>query len=560
MDYVEKRISSYGASSGKVLDIEDVRMVRYDECNVEILNFEKCNSVFKLRRYFTEDDVLTKAVKEWLLRSDRQRTLLGLSSESDDNPGSRSGISSESEDNAESVGKHVGLSNDSGTFVATDSPNIFLFQNNREDGIVEHINPTVLSLSYGAITAVAISADGCTLMTGDTAGKIVMWKKRSREWTSSKIGIHHTSWYHLNDYPEMVETVAISSNGMYAVSVAKCTSLQWNYDGEAWNSSDLYHDFGIVCGPCLPSLKSCAVSDCGRFVVTGSSFGELWLWSKQQSGWDITVCGVSLKADACDVSLQNEIQVIDISKHKNMVVCGTDKVIALLEKDDDKWTQKMLKAPTYNGCISVDIHKDKQEVVIGSLDGTVRFCDVRVEQVQTTDIEGDEIGVHCVAVSERRIVCGNGTNAIVQVVDLVEGPWGWRVIELDGVPEEIRMDESTRRLSVKVEHPISYGEYIELEELDKAFIEQDGEWKNVTIDDMSSIAWIETLPLEKHKWPLELSDFQSDWDYVYEVPGGEWFLVCLSQAIFRSDSAGQPPLDSSIEVGDRESIIYKTST
>lgn len=227
-------------SSRKVLDIGDVRLMRCSESSVEIVNFVKDKMLFRLLQYFTENDVLTNAIREW---------------------GHPSHV------NAKSVPEHVGLSQDCETFVATVGPDTVLFEKGSDGGDVQYKNAIVFSLNNDDITAVAMSSDGCSVVTVAQDGKLVIWKKSKNKWQSINIGKHK----------EEVTAVAISNCGMYFASALQDnTAVRWKYNGRSWNPSVLQHNADVV---------GCAIKKCGTFVVTSLCFDEVRVSSEEQPLW-----------------------------------------------------------------------------------------------------------------------------------------------------------------------------------------------------------------------------------------------------------------------------------
>lgn len=459
------------ASAGKVLDIGDVRLVRYGNSCVEIVHFDEAESLFRLHHYFKEDDVFKKDLKDWKLPS----SVIG-------------GY----------VCNHIGLSQDSTTFVTGVGRDTLVFEERSNDGGNCFVKTLTIPTHDERITSLALSNNGCNIVTGTRYGNVVLWKKTNGKWISSEIGTHGDG----------VTVVSIDNSGMHVASGSwDKTAILWKFDGSMWVSSVLQHEYMV---------SDCKRDNCGTIVLTGTWGGKVRLWKEKPNGWE-------------EEALEDEwfgLEMIKLSEDKNLIVCATFYGVVVLERERDEWKKRLFQGHAWDVTSVEIIERSRQIVSASRKDGTVRIWDMRSPHWKTSGIDGEihTNTVRGVAVTNNRVVSVDSLGKVI-VWDLFQGKWTTRTFAADGRSVAgIHSSQNARRLRVNhLREEKSHYEY---------YIERDGAWGVDTSNDRRTVTWTESPVLVKDKWPLEMAGKGGEWSGVYEVPGGEWFAVKLHESPF----------------------------
>lgn len=451
------------ASSGKVLDISGGCIVRYTEPCVEIVIYDKLERLFELRQYYTADDVLTEALKKWRIPTHVS--------------------------DGDFLCSKVGLSQDCKTFVAAAGSKLVVFalaSYGEGDNIS---NADILSINDYSITSLDISTDGCSVVTGNEGGNVVLWEKTYDDWEPKVIGSHRMK----------VRSVAIAKSGNFVISGSEDKSANiWNREGFAWGSTVLPHEEQVTC---------CAISTSETCMITASDDQKVRVWYEEQCGWKPLELNVEW----------GSVGTIAISEDNCLVVCGTWTNVVVFKQKGVEWTRTVLKGHS-NPIKSVDIRVGNGEIVSTSVNGTVRVSDVRAAHWEISTFTRYSIPVACVAVSACRVVCGYYLGTVI-VWDLCNKEWKSNPCPVDRDPIRINLEEGTSPLRMKIT-----SEGIESDNVDY-YIEENGKWLVDKSTDFSNVEWASSAPLKKEKWPLGLTTMRSDWYYVYAVPGDEWYAV-----------------------------------
>lgn len=352
--------------------------------------------------------------------------------------------------------------------------------------------PIILSTGNEIITSMAMSADGRTVVTGGEHGVVVVWKKNEENWESIDIVIIQK-----RSQPSPYQTVV-------CISHVLLETIQW-----------FARSMTVVHGAHRLYMSTVAVSavqqaTAGFFMVIGKFDGGFCLRPENHNGWKEEYIGSELSTSSGSFA---------ISEDKNAIVVGVGEDIEVFERGrgSEEWTQRVLKGHGYPAN-TISIHPEKEKVVTGSIsDQTVRVWDMGARQWLPAEApECDTDYVFDMAVGEKRVVYSNAFHGTLSVLSLVDGSWERSTIQVDGELSDIQIDESGQRLRVGSTEGNA----------GRLFIEENGNWKNIG-DRTPGVIWNESVPLQEEQWPLGLSALRSHWDCIYEVPGGEWFAVCL---------------------------------
>lgn len=536
-------------SSGKVLSIGDVHLVRYGGPGVEFVSFDKDENLFSLTHYSRDDDSLTKVVEEWKMRShvsvedmnltkavqewecempsqvkveddfltkaleelrmpshvsaedgnltkalDELKMPSHFSVEHDNLTDALEEGKIPSHFSAADVCYIVGLSRDGKTFVAAVGPNVMFFQESRSGEGHSCSEAVLLSEHKEYITCVAMSCDGGSVVTGSSGGKVVLWNKIDQGWKESLIGSHE----------EQVEIVAISSGTAHIVSAsADHTAAMWRRDVSAWNASVLQHK---------KVVRLCAVSKCAKVVVTCEWVGKVRIWNEEKSAWIEEVLGENMIVTSVAKSTDN-----------NFIICGSHEKVVIWECDNGKWKEDQLEGDT-DAIKAVAIREDNREVLAASFwDGTVKIRKLRTSQWEISPIEIPNSAVPVVAVFANKVVVGDFFSVNVWIYQ--DGQWiVAETFRVGGSVKEICLDETELRLRVKFAN-LEDGNFI-----DKFayFIERNGMSKKDRSPDDSDVVWSESAAMEEKDWPRGLASMPPDWSEMYEVPSCHSFAVRMN--------------------------------
>lgn len=285
-------------SSGKVLGIDAVRLVRFGEHSVEIVDFDEKENMFRLRRYFPEDDILTNAVEEWKLASRANECM---------------------------DSQKLCLSQDGKTLVAGVMHGDVLVQKSSCDE-EDSCKDAVEVLNHDdTVASLAMSSDGPRVVTGSDDGKIILWDKSNDKWRASEIGTHHGC----------VSGVSIANGGMYIASgSADETAVIWERNSDSWTPTVMSREDDFI----DEEVVSVAISNCGTVLVTATAVDSVHVWTKIGRGW---------KEEILDNVQWYNMAVIEIRDDKNLIVCGGLRDVILFERDGDQWTRNVLQGHTF---------------------------------------------------------------------------------------------------------------------------------------------------------------------------------------------------------------------
>lgn len=462
-------IKSHGAfpapvpSSAKVLDLQGVCLARFSDPCVEIVAFDEEENTFELSEYSTKDDVMRKAMIGWMLPSNEE---------------------------VGDVSGKMGLSQNASTLVTAAGYKVFVLDEPTSHTSFGSTDSIALSGDSSAITALTISADGSSVVSGDEKGKVLIWKKTGDKWKETTIGMHNDD----------VCSIAVSHDGTYVVSGSEDkTAIIWKRLDKKWTRSLLQHNDEVSC---------CAMSNCGSTVVTGSRDRKVRVWTEAGGQWEEKVLDGSWNVHA-----------IRIGEDKNVIVCGTRKKVVVYERQCEEW--RVIELQGHTGFVtSVGINEAKREIVSAAVDGTVRVWDVRVGKWEKCSIEGHTNTVYSVAVSRNRAVSGDWDGNL-NVWDLVNSEWTRKSFQVARGAFRVYLSTDTRLVRVKFSQASK-------KKSDECYVERDGHWEVDGDTDVSSVAW-DTFSeeLEQDLWPLELADMSAHWWNMYEMPGGLSFAVTM---------------------------------
>ncbi|BAY26286.1 diguanylate cyclase [Calothrix sp. NIES-2100] len=234
----------------------------------------------------------------------------------------------------------------------------------------------------GGVYAVAISADGQTIVSGGADGTVRLWNRQGQVLAEPFRG--HDDW---------VKAVAISADGQTIVSGgADGTVRLWNRQGQV-----LAEPFGGHEG----EVYSIAISSDGQTIVSGSTDETVRLWNRQGQVLAEPFGGH-----------QGEVYSIAISSDGQTIVSGgADETVRLWNR------QGQPLAEPFRGhqgeVYSIAISSDGQTIVSGGADETVRLWN-RQGQPLADPFGGHEGEVYSIAISSdgQTIVSGGAEGTV----------------------------------------------------------------------------------------------------------------------------------------------------
>ncbi len=217
-------------------------------------------------------------------------------------------------------------------------------QGSLEDAIDRVRERNIFTGHQGGVKAVAVSADGRTIVSGDRDGIVRLWDSAGNPIRASFPG-------HRGE----ILSLAVSADGQTIVSSGKDRKVGvWDRTGKSIGSPSIGYQAAV---------RSVAVSADGGTIVSGSDDGTIRLWDRAgksiESIWKGTpgdILAIALSADG-----------------RTIVSGGKDGIVRLWDR-----TGKSIGAPFpgHQGAVrSVAVSTDGQTIVSGGQDGTVRLWD-----------------------------------------------------------------------------------------------------------------------------------------------------------------------------------------
>ncbi len=276
----------------------------------------------------------------------------------------------------------VAISADGQTIVSGDS-----------DGIVRLWNRQGLSFAEplpshkGKVRSVAISADGQTIVSGDSDGTVRLWNRQD-----------HSLGESLRGHEGNVNSVAISADGLTIVSGGDDGTVRlWNRQGLPLAEPLRGHEDDVY---------SVTISADGQTIISGGNDGTVRLWNRQGlplaeplHGHEGYVWSVAISADG-----------------QTIVSGGTDGTVQLWDIQDHSLGEPLRGHE--RAVNSVAISTDGQTIVSGSDDGTVRLWN-RQDHSLGEPLRGHERTVNSVAISaDGQTIVSGGDGGTVRLWNL----------------------------------------------------------------------------------------------------------------------------------------------
>jgi WD40 repeat protein len=241
-----------------------------------------------------------------------------------------------------------------------------------------------------AVTAVALSPDGRTIVSGSLDGTVKVWDAHDGRLLRSLAG--HTHW---------VTAVALSADGRTIVSGA------WDSTVKVWDAHD---------GRLLRSLEghtawvnAVALSPDGRTIVSGSADRTVKVWDahdgrllRSLEGHTDAVTAVALSADG-----------------RTIVSGADDRTVKVWDAHDGRLLRSL---EGHTGAVTaVALSADGRTIVSGSLDRTVKAWDAHDGRLLRS-LEGHTAWVNAVALSpDGRTIVSGADDRTVKVWDAHDG-------------------------------------------------------------------------------------------------------------------------------------------
>lgn len=352
-------------SSGKVLDVKGVRLLRYASKCVEFIVYDEKGRCFHLQKYTEEDDTV-RVERTWSIPS---------TFEIDESDGF--------------CQKHA--LNKNGTVLAFGGgSSIFLFDHSMGEPPDSHNESyKTLKKHEGEVTSLAMNDEGNAFVSGAADNRLIMWKRTEiGTWQPTAILDGHTA---------AVRSVAMSKDCHRIVSGAEDNTVRiWDLKDDKWVSIPLEGHFSWV--HCL------TIAENGKSVVSGSFDRSVRLW---QMGADKKW---SCKAFNCDdpgnVQL---VYSVGLGNEGHRIVSGShDGLVRAWELTPARTVPTEMNGHS-NPVRFLAMSSDERKVVSCADDSTLRLWEFERNQwVCTNLVDGHMKKVRCLAISgDHRRVCSS---------------------------------------------------------------------------------------------------------------------------------------------------------
>jgi WD40 repeat protein len=259
----------------------------------------------------------------------------------------------------------------------------------------------------GEILALAVSADGSTIVSGGRDRTVRLWDRAGKPIGSPAIG-----------HQAAVESVAVSADGRTIVSSSEDGSIRlWDRAGKS---------IGLIWKGTPGDRLAIAISGNGGTIVGGGKDGTLRLW--ERSGKSIgapfpgpqgAVRSVAVSADGQTIVSGGQDGTVRFWNRASKPLLSSSQNSSKTPQPADRWQQQSGKAVdrTVSGhqghVLSVSISPDGQTIVSGGEDGKVRLW-ARNGKSIGAPLKGHQGYVRSVAVSTdgRTIVSGGKDGAV----------------------------------------------------------------------------------------------------------------------------------------------------
>lgn len=349
-------------SFSRILEIDNVLLVRYRDDQIDIISLDHDKKVFRLSQYSKEEDVLKRDVLEWKLpRRWWKATNVPICED-------------------------VGYSLDGGTVVVGMGSEMVLFERSTticaSFQYYSHFVTNVRSW-YGAnISCLSLSGDGQTLVSGNEKGKLTVWKRNiKKQWKDKVIG----------RLGQRVRSLSVSDDGRCIVlGFFDTPAVVWTLDINRWKRFIL---------PSTEKMSTSAVSKCGSLIVTFSyppDSGHLIanVWTKAEGDWQ------SEKVEGT----WPPVFTVAVSSDNKLIVCGMMVDVCVFRLEDGRWKSTKFLQGNRNYVRSVAIHDGCGDAASALSDGTVRVFDLDSRNWLSSNGGAHTYRVCDVALSANRIV------------------------------------------------------------------------------------------------------------------------------------------------------------
>lgn len=382
-------------SSGKVLDVKGVRLLRYASKCVEFVVFDEKGKCLHLQKYTEEDDTV-RVAKTWDLSSTFET------------------------DESDGIGQRYVLNKNGAVLAFGGGSSIFVFDHSMSDYPGNH-NETYKTLKKheGEVTSLAMNDEGDVFVSGASDKRLLVWKRSDKgAWEPTAALEGHTA---------PVRSVAMSKDCHRIVSGAEDNTVRvWDFKGDEWVSTPLEGHFSWV--HCL------AISGNGKIVVSGSFDRSLRLWKMGvDKKWSCEVFN-------CDPGYVELLYAVVLGNEGHRIVSGShDGLIRAWELTPGRTVPTKMNGHS-KPVRFLAMSSDESKVVSYADDSTLRLWELERNQWICTKVGDSHMkNVRCLAISgdHRRVCSGSLFSPVVRVWE--RGACGqWLSTKLSGKLEDAK--------------------------------------------------------------------------------------------------------------------------
>ncbi|MBV7335155.1 hypothetical protein KFU94_44340 [Chloroflexi bacterium TSY] len=226
-------------------------------------------------------------------------------------------------------------------------------------------------ISVSQVKAVAISADGRTIVSGDGESLAKVWTHNGTEWTNRPVLLVDKSLTGTNEghsHSSEIRSVAISPDGKTIVTGSSDKSVKvWHHYGSAWTRQPV----ALIDEIRITSIATVSYGENTSIVAGGSTHVRVWThdgntWTKKPH---------SLVDDTLPYhghATGGQVESVAIGPKGETVIAGTsDGFIKIWKREGGTWTKRPISLPL-RWINSIAISLDGETIVAGIRDGFVK--------------------------------------------------------------------------------------------------------------------------------------------------------------------------------------------